>query len=221
MKFSQVILGTRAEKAIAFEAGGKTRTALVRPLSLAEEIDADAEAIKLSKRKGAEAVAGNTVFESYRMMAVVACAILDEDSPPAARERYFDGGIEQVATLTPDVIAHLHQLQQAWQEECSPSFTHKTTADLFVLVRKLVEDEHDPLVFARVSVKTQWTLLPFMARLLRPLLEANTFSGSSSETPPTRPESDRPPESSPSESVAPSPATTTAPTPSSNPPADP
>lgn len=181
MKFSQVSKGTRAEKAHEFTVREFTHKILVRALSAGEEMDVEAVAIREAKKRGAEPVAGNSVFESARMMAVIADAILDPDSPSDKREPYFSLGLPEIGSLDPDTIAHLHQVQQAWQEEISPSYRHKGPADLFKLVKE-VADSDDPLVFARYSLKTQWSLGPFMAKLLAPLLTRSFSSGSSSET---------------------------------------
>jgi hypothetical protein len=181
LKFSQVALGTRAEQKTKFLYDGKEQSIVIRPLSQAEEIDVESDAIRAAKAKGAEAVPGNPIYEATRMMAVIEKAILDPDSPAQAREPYFDGGVTQIGEmLDTDTIAHLHALQQAWQEECSPSFRHKTSAELLKIAHTLSEDEHDPLAFARYSLKTQWSLGPFMARLLRGSPVFSSFSGSNS-----------------------------------------
>lgn len=205
MKFSQVAAGTRAEQKATFVHGKREdgspaeHAILLRPLSQSEEIDCEAEAMGASKLKGGKGERGEPIYEATRMMAVIARAVLDPESPVDKREAFFDLGIRQIGGLDPDTIARLHQLQQAWQEECSPSFRHKTTADLLALAHTLSEDEHDPLACARLSQKTQWTLLPFMARLLRDSPVFKSFFGSSSETLPASAASaaPEPPRSSP------------------------
>lgn len=218
MKFSQIAKGKRAEKPHIFTFGQQLvggvmvpiqHEVLVAPLSAIEEMDVEADAIREAKRRGAEPVAGNSVFESARMMAVIHAAILDKDSPPGAREPYFALGLTEIGTLDPDTIAHLHQVQQAWQEEISPSYRHKNGADLFKLVKE-VADSDDPLVFARYSLKTQWSLGPFMAKLLRPSLTSSSSSGSSSEADSPRSERAESPPSSPTASSISLTETTTA-----------
>lgn len=168
MKFSLIAKGTKAEESATFRYYDKDVAILIRPLSQLEEIDVIAAALKTCKEKGAEGKPGNAIYEAVRMAATLAVACLDPDSPPGARQSVFDLGAEQVlAELDTDTIAQLAERQDRWQEQCSPSFRHKTVKELFEMARKLGEDEHDPLAFARLSPNTQLVLARFMAALLR------------------------------------------------------
>lgn len=180
MKFSQIAKGIAAERPSEYSVGkdekGKDLTVhvLLRPLSALEEVEVESTAIKFAKGRGAEAEAGSPIFEEAQMASILAASVMDPDSPGNARERHFDGGLDQILScLDPDTIAFLHAEQRLWQEECSPSYKVKTASDLLHLMRLMgveSEDEDDPkvrLLYSRLSRATQWSLVRTMAVLLR------------------------------------------------------
>jgi hypothetical protein len=196
MKFSQILAGVRAEQPASFQVGtgedGKPILASVvlRPLSMMEEMDVEADAISDCKAKGAEASPRNPVYESARILAVLSRSVLDPDSPKDKREPFFDLGSSQAGSLDPDTLANLHAMQEAWQEECSPSYRHKSPAELMLLVKEMADNDADPFRFARYSRKTQWSLALFMARMLVLSPAFSSWPGSSSERSPTSDASD-------------------------------
>lgn len=186
MKFSLVAKGARAEQAATFHFRGSDVAVLFRPLSVAEEMGAEADAIKACKAVGAEAKTGQPIYEAARMVAILVAGCLDPDSPAGdARAPLFDGGSAQVcAELDTDTIGLLYEQHQVWQEQCSPSFRQKTDGQLFQIAKALAEDEHDPLAFLRLSPKTRLTCAIFMAALLRKLHAFNSPSGGSLDSSP-------------------------------------
>lgn len=166
MKFSEVFRGTRAERRIVFSFYGHETPILLRPLSALEESDAAAYAVKTATGKGTTAAAGDSVYDAAYAAQTLSLACLDADSPTAARTPFFDGGPDQVLReLDADTIGALFADHQIWQERCSPALRVQTAGDLFALAKKVAEDD-DPLVFARMSQRTQWSLLRFSAALL-------------------------------------------------------
>lgn len=202
MKFSLVSKGARAEQASSFRFRNEEVLVLFRPLTLAEEMAAETEAIRACKTAGAEPKPGTPIYEAARMAAILVAGCLDPDSPPGARTSLFDGGSDQVcADLDTDTIGLLYGQHQAWQEQCSPSYRQKTDGQLFTLAKQLAEDaETDPLAYWRQSPKTQLSLLHFMGALLRRSLVSSSTPGGSSDSSPTRsggePSPPSPPEAS-------------------------
>lgn len=178
MKFSLVAKGTRAEQAASFKHYGADVATILRPLSAAEEIDADADAIKIAKTKGAEANVGSPVFMMARMAAILLRGCVDPESPADARTPTFDGGVPQILELDPDTLAHLYERHQLHQEQVSPTYLQATVSELFREARKLSEDD-DPLAFARYARDFQLKLARFMAVLLRSARVFNSSSGKS------------------------------------------
>jgi hypothetical protein len=182
MRFSDVIRGTSAECTTHYESRGKRVEVLLRPLDANEEMDVVASAIKHCKARGADAVAGNPIYEAGIMAASLAIAVLDPDSPEEARAPHFDKGDSQVLQLDTDTIATLYEQQMQWQEETSPSLKAKSVGELFDIARKLVEQD-DPLVYARLSPRTRWDLQRTTAALLLEshVLKPSPTSSSSSD----------------------------------------
>lgn len=183
MRFSDVIRGTAAECPTHYVLDGKKVEVILRPLDSNEEMDVVAAAIKHCKTRGADAVAGNPIYEAGIMRATLAIACLDPESKPEARQPHFDKE-DQVGKLDTDTIAILYEQQMQWQEETSPSLKHKSVGELFDLARKVVEQD-DPLAYARLSPRTRWDLqrttgvLLLESRVLRP---SPTSSSSSDGT---------------------------------------
>lgn len=181
MKFGRIAAGTRQTKPVPFEAGGQKYTPAVRALSAMEEIDVEAAAIAVCLEKKAEPKQGSPIYTRARAFAVLARAYLDPDTLALPTpEPFFEFGADAIGELDPETVAYLHEMQDAWQEEVSPGFHHKTTSELLDIVRKLAEDEHDPLEFGRLSAFTRLTLVPFMAKLLRASPVLNSSPGGDS-----------------------------------------
>jgi hypothetical protein len=167
VKFSQILLGTRAEKPAKVSlAGGGTADVLLRPLDATEEL-----AVLSSARLEAEAKGhkdpkdGDAIYDSLLAAHTLAVTALDPDSPPEARERFFDKGAAQVGALDPDTIAVLYEEQRVWQEECSPSIRAKSAGELVVLTKQIAAaDGHG--FFLRLSPLTRASWARFSARLL-------------------------------------------------------
>lgn len=203
MKFSLVKHGTRAEKPASFKFYENDVAILLRPLSLAEEIDTAAAAIAMATAKKSEPKPGNAIYDAALMAATLHVCCIDPDSSPEARTSVFDGGVDQVLKeLDGDTTALLYEQQQIWQEECSPTLHKVSLGELFNITKKLAEDEHDPLAFLRLSPRMRVTLARFMAALLRTSQVLNTEPGSSSAS--TR-ASDEKPQPEPKEETPSSP----------------
>jgi hypothetical protein len=166
VKFSAVLAGKRNEEPASFRFYGTEVATLLVPLSDGEELEAEGEALRLAKAKGADG--GSSVYGRFHRAAVLVAGCKDPDSSPEKRTPTFDGGIPQVLSMDPDETAMLFERHQLMQEMVSPSRRRMSVNELFALAKKLVEeDERDPFAFARFSRVTQLTLVRFMASLLR------------------------------------------------------
>lgn len=226
MKFSTVVQGKRAERPYLFRYKGKDVPVVLVPLAAIEEMDAEGEAIAASKLRGEEPKAGHPVYESARMIAILARGVMDPDSPIDRRESTFDGGPAQIAReLGAESIGSLYEQHRAWQDECSPSLRAQTPEQMLVLLDRLIEeDEHDPFAFLRPSPQTRLTCTRIMARRLRSSRERSTSDGTppggsptEGSASPSKPEPERSPSSpaspdaGPPSKSSPSPTETTDP----------
>lgn len=163
MKFSTVVKGKKAERPATYRLYEQEVAVVLQPLSALEEIDVASSAMAFAKAKDAEPKSGDPVYEAAYMARALMLSCMDTDSPPAAREPHFDGGIEQVLALDPDSLAMLYEQQRLWQEECSPSIRTMSPVELFAAVKKVAEDD-GPLAsafYGRLSHLTRLTLLRF------------------------------------------------------------
>lgn len=188
MKFSQIQLGTKAEKPGtllipgAGEGGSMGKVdVLLRPLDAGEELAVIAHARTFAMDRGVtDPHMGDELYDSALFVYTLVTAVLDKDSPVGVRQPFFDAGIDQVLSLDPDSIGHLYEQQQLWQEECSPTIRTKTAGDLLKLTRQIAEDESQGF-FLRLSRSTQATCARTMARLLLASPEHSMLFGPPSE----------------------------------------
>lgn len=168
MKFSQLAAGVDQSRTVEITLRGKLCKPLVRPLTMLEEVDVVAYAIKAAKEKGAEPVKGNEIFDAATMAKACHLAYLDEDSPANARQPFFDEGPEAVLTLDKDTIALLFERQEIRQSEASPAFSVTSGPELMGIIRELVDGEgqRDPFFLLRFAPTTRLALVRTMAVLL-------------------------------------------------------
>ncbi len=185
MKASAIARGTAAERPTSYIAGKDAKgdplvvQVLLRPLSALEEADIEAEAIAFAKKRGAPTTENSAIYEAAFMGATLALAVLDPDSPPAAREKYFDQGLDQVLALDPDTIAQLHEQQRIWQEECSPSANKMSAVELMRLCTEIAE-RNDPKAYSLLSPGMRWRLQRITGVQLAMLLGPKPPSSSAS-----------------------------------------
>jgi hypothetical protein len=147
-------------------AGRKDPTPVIlQPSSAIEDADAVGHAIKAAKAQGAEPRPGSQVYDTARWAFLVAKTYLDADSPPGAREHFFEtvGEAESIGT---ESIAYLFQLQQVWQEEAFPGYLKMSPAALVAAYDALAEETGD-VFFSRLSAAMQVCCATSMAVLLR------------------------------------------------------
>jgi hypothetical protein len=166
MKFSNVVLGTRAEKSIEMEIRGVVFPFALRPLTGTEEGDALARATEYAtEKKAAKVESGNPLFDLALMLESLAIACVDVDSPKDARAPCFSSAREIADALDGEQIAWLYARYEIWQAECSPSKRARTGADLVKLLVDVVEADDD-LPFSQARPGDVWNLLRFTGRLV-------------------------------------------------------
>ena len=165
MKFSNVLLGKRAERPISFEFRGIEHKTATRPLDGMEEGLALARATAYAQeQKALEAKPGTPLFDLGYMANVVALAYVDIDSPEDARVSYFDS-VAQVLSLDGELLQYLHARQETWQQECSPTKATMPAGELINTLVRIVEREDD-LFFAAMRPGLQLSCLRITAKLL-------------------------------------------------------
>lgn len=121
MRFSDVVRGTRAVRAVALHLpGGTVLRCGVRPLHPEVETPlVTAEARRRATEEGGKAVDGDPIFEGWREVLTVALACVDLDAAEGVPEPFFDGGPDQIrAHLDGAAIRSLYAAQVAYQLEC-------------------------------------------------------------------------------------------------------
>lgn len=159
------------------------RPALVRAVSAFEELEAARTAHEEARKRGmGTPEAGDERFDVPRWAAIVAKAFLDADSPIEGREPYFET-VAEVLDLPLDSISYLFQVQQAWQEEVSPSYKARSIPELIEAVKKVAETDGE-VFFSRCSPLMQLHLSRFMASRLvsSPSMTSPSTSPSSGST---------------------------------------
>lgn len=166
MKFSEVRLGTRAERPITFEWHGESCSCAQRPLTGEEEGLALSRATDYAKEQRAvEAKPGNPLFDVGYMANVLALSTIDVDSPAAARELYFKDAAEVLGKLDCELMQFLFARHEAWQQECSPTRAKLPGDQLIATLIRIVEGEDD-LPFAQLRPGAQLSLLRTTGALL-------------------------------------------------------
>ena len=185
MKFSQIVKGIRAEKAIEIPIqGGDAVPAIVRPLSAIEACDVVAQATAFAKAKGVpDASYGHPVFDSAIWAHTLLLATLDKDSPKNAREPFFASAEEILKDFDTDALAAMHTHQAIWQEECSPVERAKTLNQLFEITKR-VAGEGGESFFVLLSARTQMVWARTIASLFTSSPELSALFTSPSATSP-------------------------------------
>jgi len=189
MKFSQISKGTRAEQQVTLPPPDGTEApipSLVRALNGTEEGAALEHARAYAKARGvAEPRPGEPLYDLALMVETVAVAYLDPESPAAAREPLFDGGPDQLRQhYGREAITYLYEIQQAWQDEVSPSLKKLDAKGYVEALFKLGgPDEEDARVFFIRSLPgLRWSLARTMALQLVTSLSDSSPSGTTSES---------------------------------------
>ncbi len=175
-KFALITKGKRATKPVTFPFGEGTATCAVRPLSGSEEALVLSRAREFAVSRGvAEPDVGNELYEFGRWVWTVAIACVDADNPDAS---YFDSAEEVLEHLDRDRIVLLFELQQRWQDDCSPSLKSLSAAEYKASVVELaLAGEDDELPFDRWAPALRRSWVRTTARLLATSLEPRSVSG--------------------------------------------
>lgn len=150
-------------------------------LSGGEEAEALARARAFAKGKGVDAPKpGDPEFDLGLMVHTLLLACLDHSSPAGAPAPFFVSPDEILQHLDRERIAHLYAMQQAWQEELSPTTKALNEEQILQLVIEAADAE-DPLrFFEKLPPGTLARCFLFTARQLRTLLRLRSEPGSSS-----------------------------------------
>lgn len=183
MKFSNILRGKRAERAVEVPgyttADGKPFVVLARPLTGLEHEEAHAAARARAVDKGvADPRLGDPVYDIALMAHILAIGYVDPDSSPDARTFSFSSAEEVLKELHPEEIVYLHHRHEVWQDECSPISERMTDGNLLEKVREVAGPDGQA-TFMRLSPATQVNFAISTARTLLPLLEAKSSPGSS------------------------------------------
>lgn len=173
MKFSQVLVGKRAERPVEFTHRGVLHKTAFRPLDGIEESLALSKATEYAQsQKALSATPGNALFDLGYMANCLALACVDIDSPAEARTPFFDN-VDQVLGLDGELIIYLNTLREVWQQECSPTKATLPSGELISTLVRIVEQD-DPDFFIGLRPGTQWTLMRSTASLLLDLPEGRS-----------------------------------------------
>lgn len=166
MKFSNAVVGTRAERPVSFQIRGTDHAFAIRPLTAAEDALALEYATAYAQDHKAESARpGNPLFDLGYMLHTLALACMDVDSPAASREPFWTNAAEIEGVLGPEDIAFLHARVEAWQAECSPTRSAMSGAELVGHLIKIAEDDSD-LPFSQLRPGLASILLRTTARVL-------------------------------------------------------
>ena len=192
MKFSEVRLGTLAEKPVSFAHREATIKFAFRPLDGVEAAAVHEKATEFARsRKADKCEPGNPIYDYGVMVHSIALAAVDVDSPKDHRELYFDGGVDAVlGAFGQEESAYLYAIYEAWQGECSPTVRQMSSAQMVESLVKLAEDDSS-LFFSTLSPAITWRLLRFSAsQWLRSHVLSSRSSTPSSESEPPQTKAD-------------------------------
>lgn len=188
-KFSSIVKGTRATKAIEIPApvdaaaSGEPRQCLLRPLNGVEEgmalERARADAVKGGVAKPS---VGEPEYDLALMVHTIALGCVDPDAPT---ELYFDGGADQIrASFGREAIALLYAQHEHWQDECAPTIKKLDPASWIAGVNTLggPDEEAARDFFSSLRPGLQWIYVRSLALTHVNSPSPNSLSGSSSET---------------------------------------
>ena len=188
-KFFNIVRGTRALKPIEFTIWGETARCSMRALNGMEEGDALAAGRAYAVSKGlAEPKETDRLYEIGVMAATLSVACVDSDAPET---RYFTGLTEILEHLDTDRIAYLFEVQQHWQDECSPRISKMGSAEWIDMVVKCAEDGSNANAFFRMRRPMQLSFIASLASLYLNALThksdtgTNSPSSTSATTPPS------------------------------------
>lgn len=167
MKYAEAKKGTKAERPIDVPIPDTKDTvpALLRPLTAEEDGDVVAKATEYARAKKVEPRAGVAVYDAAVWAETLARAVLDKDSPPAAREPFFRDAAQILADYDTDTIAMLHEQQELWQETCSPLMRARSMSEVIAIWEGLAGDNAERF-FVGISPRTRLTSFASLARLV-------------------------------------------------------
>lgn len=165
-RWSDVEKGTKAEKPTTFPYAGKDVPTVLRTLSMGEEIEVIATAVKAAEKKGVkDPKPGNAIYDAFLKAHTVLLVCMDPESPEKSRAPFFDGGLDDVLGLGDEIVTMLFEQHEMHQQQTSPSILGTTTKDLFKLAKE-VSERGDPFDYARLPLVIRWLLQRFTALLL-------------------------------------------------------
>lgn len=183
-KFALIAKGTRATKVAVVPLRGEPEPTeircLVRPLNGTEEAGAMEAAIAFAKSRGADdPQPGDQLYEFGLWVHTVVVGCHDESDPAVP---YFDSAEQVLEHLDRDRIALLFELQQTWQDECSPRLSHLSPEAFKQSILEIAlqgDDAELPFVKWRPVLRESWVRTT--ARLLASSDALKWPSGSDSE----------------------------------------
>lgn len=189
MKFSQIQRGKRAERRASFPSLGDDGAIIEAefvcvPLGGHEEAEALSFAESYAREHGIKSPSpGMPLYDLGMQIKTLELSMLDVDSPPSARLRFF-GSTKEVESLPRETIVYLFAIVDDWQDQCSP-MSHKINDDsLYATIHKLGTGGPDAERFfdsCGPGLRRIFTLS--MARLLVTLLGPKSSpSGSTGES---------------------------------------
>ena len=210
-KFSDVVQGTRARKAIKLplpgahvddETGqwvGPVVELLVRPLREDEYTEVLKVARTFAVKNGlAEPGDGDPLYEQGKMTQTLALACLDIESPDNEAMLFFDGvdsktkeqigafaQIQRSEMMSAEVLAYLYQQQQIFQDEVNPLLKTMSPSSFMAAAIKTAQGDMSFFVNSRPGM--QWSFLrTSVCQLLHLQQLSSTFSMSSEAPEATR-----------------------------------
>lgn len=210
--FGQLANGTRARKTIPLglgrarispetgqwetDEGGVIVELDIRPLNPIEVTTVVERARAFAISKGVvDPKDGDELYDDAKILHTLVLACLDKESPEKDPKPFFEGGFEQLhgtEVLLPDHIGYLYELQQLWQDECSPRFTRQTPGQFMAGV--VATAGGDPSFFVGARPGMRWDSMRTLAAAYLNLttLQSPTSSPSSPSTESTATESVEP-----------------------------
>lgn len=177
--FSLVVAGTEAVRTAEVEfLNGAKDTIAIRVLDGIEEALVISRAKAFAEAQGAGAE--SDLVQIARAAHRIAIACLDTEDHKRA---YFDGGFEQIMAskqLGRDRILYLSELQELWQDQCSPSRLRLGEEEFNNRIIAIAQSEHpDPFVELRPGLR--WSFVRTTAQLLLASRMPKSLSGASCE----------------------------------------
>jgi hypothetical protein len=177
--FSELALGTQATRdaEVEFLNGAKDKLA-IRVLDGLEEalVISRAKAFCESQNAGTDGDLVLIARAAHRI--AIACLDVEDHEKP-----YFDGGFDQIMAskqLGRDRILYLAEMQELWQDQCSPSLLRLGDAEFTKRVREIALSENpDPFVELRPGLR--WSFTRTLALRELESLQRRSLPGSSSE----------------------------------------